>query len=138
MTLAPTSRSQPLRVALVEDDFDVLKSLTLLLRQRGMSVDTYSSGQELLTHWSHLNVDCLISDYKMPRVNGIDLMNKLKRLGFDQPALMITGFFSSTLKDRAVEAGYNDVVEKSSKPQIILDSIYRVVGDREARSTKDK
>ena len=114
-----------LRVALVEDDEQVLRSLKMLLRARGFAVDAYRSGLELLSNHASLQVDCLLIDYKMPRLDGLALLLKLRDLGISTPALMITGYFSATLKDRAVEAGFVDVIEKTSQPQKLLDSIHR-------------
>lgn len=113
-----------LRVALVEDDEQVLRSLKMLLRARGFAVDAYRSGLELLSNHASLQVDCMLIDYKMPRLDGLELIQKLRDLGNTTPALMITGYFSSTLKDRAITAGYVDVVEKTSQPQDLLERIH--------------
>lgn len=113
-----------LRVALVEDDEQVLRSLKMLLRARGFAVDAYRSGLELLSNHASLQVDCMLIDYKMPRLDGLELLQRLRDLGNTTPALMITGYFSTTLKDRAVTAGFVDVIEKTSQPQNLLDSIH--------------
>jgi FixJ family two-component response regulator len=113
-----------LRVALVEDDEQVLRSLQMLLRARGFAVDTYRSGLELLSNHASLQVDCMLIDYKMPRLDGLELIQKLRDLGNTTPALMITGYFSSTLKNRAVNAGFADVIEKTSNPQSLLEKIH--------------
>lgn len=114
-----------LRVALVEDDEQVRRSLMMLMRARGFAVDAYRSGLELLSNYDALQVDCLLIDYKMPRVNGVELLTKLRAMGDTTPALMITGYYSPTLRARAIETGYIDVVEKSSAPQVLLDHIMR-------------
>lgn len=121
-----TTDARDIRVALVEDDQQVRRSLLLLLRTRGFSVDVYRNGMELLSNRSRTNVDCLLVDYKMPQLNGLDLVRILRQNGDNTPALMITGFFSPTLRARALQVGFADVVEKSSEPQNLLDQIRAV------------
>ena len=119
------SVSQPdlLRVALVEDDEEVRYSLMMLLRSRGFAVDSYRNGMEILMNQPSLQVDCLLIDYKLPRFDGVDLLEKMRLAGDTTPAILITGFYSTTLKERALKAGYATVVEKSSAPQEILDRL---------------
>lgn len=119
------SVSQPdlLRVALVEDDEEVRYSLMMLLRSRGFAVDSYRNGMEILMNQPSLQVDCLLIDYKLPRFDGVDLLEKMRLAGDTTPAILITGFYSTTLKERALKAGYAAVVEKSSAPQEILDRL---------------
>ena len=119
------SASQPklLQVALVEDDEEVRYSLMMLLRSRGFAVDSYRNGMEILMNQPSLQVDCLLVDYKLPRFDGVDLLEKMRLAGDRTPAILITGFYSATLRDRAIKAGYTDVVEKSSDPQDMLDRL---------------
>ncbi len=111
MSLAPASLQHG-RVLVVEDNDDVRRSLTLLLRARGFSLDAYRSGIELLSNRALPDADCLLIDYKMPRIDGIELITRIRAAGSTVPALMITGYFSNTLKRRACEAGFHDVLEK--------------------------
>ena len=60
--------------------------------------------------------DCMIIDYKMPRIDGLELMRRIRRLNDLTPGIMITGFYSNHLKERAVQAGYADVLEKPTTP----------------------
>ena len=112
-----------LRVALVEDDEEVRYSLMMLLRSRGFAVDSYRNGMEILMNQPSLQVDCLLIDYKLPRFDGVDLLEKLRQAGDKTPAILIAGFYSATLRDRAINAGYTDVVEKSSDPKDMLDRL---------------
>jgi FixJ family two-component response regulator len=119
----PVPQPSMLRVALVEDDEEVRYSLMMLLRSRGFSVDSYRNGMEILTNQPALQVDCLLIDYKLPRFNGIELLEKMRLAGDHTPAVLITGYYSPTLRDRAIEAGFLDVVEKSSDPQEVLEKL---------------
>jgi CheY-like chemotaxis protein len=78
---------------------------------------------EILTNQPALQVDCLLIDYKLPRFNGVELLEKMRLAGDHTPAVLITGYYSPTLRDRAIEAGFLDVVEKSSDPQEVLEKL---------------
>jgi FixJ family two-component response regulator len=115
------------RVVLIEDDDEVRRSLTLLLRARGYSVDVFRNGMEILSNRSLPQSDCILIDYKMPGMNGLALLQKLRAAGLMTPALMITGFFSNTLLQRAREVGYADVVEKPGLEQGLVNKISALV-----------
>ena len=100
-----------------------MRSLNMLLRTRGCSVDVYSNGFELLERRKPHEADCLLIDYKMPRMDGLILLRLLRAKGDETPALMITGFFSHTLRAQALEAGYAEVLEKPTAPAILMQNI---------------
>lgn len=125
-----SAESKPLEsghIILVEDDENVRRSLTLLLRARGFTVEVYRSAVELLTNRTLPKADCYLIDYKMPNMDGLDLIRRLRELGIKAPALMITGFFSNTLKARAEDAGYADVIEKPPVGSALLDCLNAVM-----------
>ncbi|MEO0465654.1 MAG: response regulator [Pseudomonadota bacterium] len=115
------------RLVLVEDDPDVRRSLTLMLRARGFSMDQYASGTELLSTRVLPIADGLLIDYKLPGINGIELLGRLRKAGQMAPALMITGFISTTLHARAAEAGFLDVIEKPSTGQVLVQRIFDIM-----------
>jgi two-component system response regulator FixJ len=84
----------------------------MMLRARGFTVEVYRSGVELLSNRTPIDAHCMLVDYKMPRVDGLTLLSRLREAGNVTPALMMTGFFSSTLIGRALDAGYSEVLEK--------------------------
>lgn len=112
---------------LIEDDEDVRRSLTLLLRAHGFSVDVYGSGMELFSNRTLPNPDCFLIDYKLPRMDGLELLQKIRARGSDIPALLITGYFSNTLEDRAETAGFHSVIEKPSTSTILLDKLSTIM-----------
>ena len=71
---------------------------------------------------------CLLIDYKMPRIDGIELMQRIRRQRDDTPAIMVTGYYSDSLKHRALLAGFADVLEKPLVPKALQTIITRVIG----------
>ncbi|MEM0985250.1 MAG: response regulator [Pseudomonadota bacterium] len=127
MTSATLSQVKD-RVLLIEDDEDVRRSLTMMLRARGYALDVYESGLELLSTGYLPDADCILIDYKMPKINGLQLLTRLREAGFFAPALLITGFYSHELEQKARDAGYAAVIEKPASADLLARSISDLTG----------
>ena len=104
------------RLILVEDDENVRRSMTMAMRARGFRMDSYRNATEFLMMNGQHGGDCMIIDYKMPRIDGLELMRRIRQLDDATPGIMITGFYSNHLKERALHVGYADVLEKPTTP----------------------
>lgn len=122
-----TSHVPASRLILVEDDENVRRSMTMLLRTRGFRIDAYRNGTELLMMNGQHGGDCLLIDYKMPRIDGLELMRRTREIDDQTPAIMITGFYSDSLQQRALQVGYSSVVEKPSTPAILERTIRQML-----------
>lgn len=128
MNAAPRPQSQPeratlTRLVLIEDDENVRRSMTMLLRARGFQIDTYRDGTEFLMMHGRHGGDCLLIDYKMPRMDGLEVMRRARTQKDETPAIMITGYYSDSLRDRALLAGFADVLEKPAGPGALIEMI---------------
>lgn len=123
------SSLQSKHIVVVEDDENVRHSLTLILRTRGVQVETYRSGGELLSSRTLPKPNCFLIDFKMANLDGISLLAKLRDLGLNQPALLITGFVSNTLNQRALEVGYSGIIEKPIQSLDLFKSISIAMSD---------
>jgi two-component system, LuxR family, response regulator FixJ len=102
----------PLTIDVVDDDRDVLGSLRFLLESEGFQVRTFTSGSDLLKCPPVALPDCLIIDYKMDGMNGLDLFQRLRMLGRVSPVVLITGYPDETISTKAAAAGIRHVVLK--------------------------
>ena len=82
---------QQLRVAVVDDDYRVLESLDELLTAAGHQVLVFASGALFLEAQCTRQIDCLISDICMPRMNGWQLMQTAQEDRPGLPVILITG-----------------------------------------------
>lgn len=73
-------------ICIVDDDADHCDALGFLLDNEGYEVQTYSSANDFLAV-DHLRCDCLILDYRMPGINGMELLELLKIKGFTSPII---------------------------------------------------
>ena len=120
-----TPRTAGGRLVIVENDDNVRRSLTLVLRARGYSVNVFRNAAELLSSRTPPQADCLQIDYRMPQMYGVELLKRLRARGNTTPALMLTGYYSPTLRQRAVDAGYFEVLEKPTDSRTLIDHIAR-------------
>lgn len=117
---------KPKHIILIEDDDSVRRSLALILRLRGYTVDVFRNGVELLSSQSLPDASCYLIDYKMPSIDGLQLLARLRSNGVTAPAFMITGFHSPGLLLKAIEAGFLDLMEKPVSGQLIAERIAEV------------
>ncbi len=106
--------SSPARsvVYVVDDDPGVLGSLRFLLETDGFDVETFRSGAALLNAITIDGADCFVIDYKMPNMDGIDLVNRLRSRAIIAPIILITGFPDDRIQAKAAVAGVQDVLLK--------------------------
>lgn len=123
----PTRHEDRARLLLVEDDPGVRRSLQLLLHGRGFEVRAYASGLALLADPTALDAVCLVSDYRMPEIDGILILQRLRQLGWEGKALLITAFRSAHLVNQALAVGYSRVIEKPLIDTALVEAVERAL-----------
>ena len=117
-------------VVVVEDSEPVRKSLSLLLRTRGYRVLAFSHAREALEAAYPQRPDCFLIDFKMPDMDGLELLGALRRAGFDAPAIMVTGVITSDLKAKALAAGFHSLVEKPPHRLALMDEVAGAIASK--------
>jgi FixJ family two-component response regulator len=92
-------------VAIVDDDTAVGNAIEVLMRSVGFIAKAFSSGDEFLRSPELSRTGCLVVDYNMPQMTGLDLHNSLTRLGNEIPTILITAYPSDDIRTRALQAG---------------------------------
>ena len=100
-------------VFVVDDDISVRESLELLIRCEGWQPETFSSGQEFLTRPRVLVPSCLVLDFSLPGLNGLELQKRMTVERTDMPIIFITGYRDVPMTVQAMKAG---AVEFLTKP----------------------
>jgi two-component system, LuxR family, response regulator FixJ len=108
-------------IAVVDDDAAVCDSIRVLLEVYHFTVLTYLSGADFFREGP--DVACLIVDYQMPGLDGLDLIAELRQRGSTVPAIMITGASAPTLERRATQLGIRQVLRKPVSAQALLRAI---------------
>ena len=104
-TLTRHSELAQSKVLIIDDDPAVRNSLKFALEVEGFSVRAYQTGAELLKDADIPDDGCLVVDYKLPEMNGLDLLVELRRRKVDLPAILITTHPNAAVRDRAAKAG---------------------------------
>lgn len=126
-SLVKTSNRRP-RLALVDDDPGVRRSLQLMLSGRGLEVRAYGAGRDLLADPLAREADVLVADYKMPEANGLELLARLRAAGWAGPAILITGYPEPDLAARALQAGFMHVLAKPLVDGALANTIAGLLG----------
>jgi len=117
--------SESRHILIVDDESLVRRSLSELLTLQGYTVSSVSSGKEALDSLKNYTADIVITDIKMPELDGMQLLKKIKTLYPDIPVILITGYGS--IED-AVEAMKEGAYDYITKP--IVDSEIKIVIER--------
>jgi two-component system, LuxR family, response regulator FixJ len=122
-------------IFVVDDDEAVRDSLTLLLEAVGLKVEAFAGGAEVLARCRETRPACVITDVRMPGMDGLELQQKLSKLHADVPVIVITGHGDVPLAVKAMKAGALDFIEKPFPDNVILASIEAATRSRQARRT---
>lgn len=120
---APT----PLRIALADDQALVRAGLRVLLERRGISIAIEAEdGDALLAALASKRVDVVLSDVRMPGLDGIAFVRALRERGDATPVLLLTTFDDPDLLLRASDAGAQGFLLKDAAPDDLHDAIARL------------
>jgi FixJ family two-component response regulator len=110
-------------VIVVDDDPQVLRSLSFLLEIEGFNVLAFGSGAELLSQSEFPLHGCFVIDYSMPRMNGLELIGKLRDRAISLPVILITGQLNDGIDDEANKMGATQVVRKPHLNDDLINGI---------------
>lgn len=114
-------------VIVVEDDAAVRNSLKFALEMEGLTVRTFKSGPDLLAQGEFPAEGCLVIDYYMPVMNGLDLVSNLRGRRVNLPVILITARATREMRTSAARAGIRMVLEKPLQDSALIDGIRGVL-----------
>src|SRR6266566_2734230 len=132
--------NQP-RVLIVDDDAALLQALpeALRLRMREVTVDTADSAADALDRIAARDYDAIVTDIKMPGMDGLTLLAEIRGRRPDTPILMITGHGEDALAIQALRGGAYDFIPKPIDRDHIVASLHRAIRARALdRRAKDR
>ena len=110
-------------VFVVDDDISVRESLELLIRCAGWQPETFSSGQEFLSRPRVLVPSCLVLDFSLPGLNGLELQKRIAVERTDMPIIFITGYRDVPMTVQAMKAGAVEFLTKPFSDDALLRAI---------------
>jgi FixJ family two-component response regulator len=114
-------------VFIVDDDPAARDSVAVLVRSKGLPVETFASAEEFLAAYQPLARGCLVVDVRMTGMTGLDLLEMLRQRGYSLPVIVITGFGDVPAAVRAMRAGAYTFLEKPCRDQELWASLQRAI-----------
>lgn len=125
-------------VYLVEDDEAVRDAISLVLRTAGLRVLDFPTAEAFLEACVRTSEpQVVVVDVRLPRMNGLDLQNRLAEAGCEAPIILISGHGDIPMARQAFKAGALDFIQKPINDKVLLATIaqgMRIASDRKGRS----
>lgn len=116
-------------IALVDDDRNILTSVSMALEAEGFVVRPYSDGVEALASILRDPVDLAVLDIKMPRMDGLELLNRLRQQS-DVPVIFLTSKDAEADEVQGLRLGADDYITKPFSQRLLLERIRAVLRRR--------
>ena len=112
-------------VHIVDDEESVRKSLAFLLTMAGFTVRVHDSATRFLAAAPSIEKACLVTDLRMPDMNGVELLERLNQQNNMIPAIVITGHGDVPMAVAAMKAGAIDFIEKPFEDEVLIEAIMK-------------
>jgi two-component system response regulator FixJ len=121
-------------VHVVDDDVAVRQSLSFLLASDGLPVCLHESASSFLENVKEASAGCIVTDVRMPGIDGIEFLRRLRRSGFSLPVIVMTGHADVPLAVQAMKEGALDFIEKPFNDDVFLATVRAAIERQEARA----
>jgi two-component system response regulator FixJ len=114
-------------IHLIDDDDSVRQSLAFSLTTAGLAVRTYESAVAFLEALPGVQPGCVVTDVRMPGIDGLELQRRLREMAVNLPVIVITGHGDVRLAVEAMKAGAVDFIEKPFDDDDLLAAIHSAI-----------
>jgi two-component system response regulator ChvI len=119
-------------IALVDDDQNILTSVSMTLEAEGFEVRTFTDGETALRSLSHRPVDLAVLDIKMPRLDGMELLSRLRKTS-TLPVIFLTSKDEEIDEVLGLRMGADDYIRKPFSQRLLIERIRALLRRREAQ-----
>jgi len=123
-------------IYVVDDDVSICKSLSLLLGSNGFRVETFTSAEEFLNFKHPKVLSCLVSDIRLPNINGFALQEIMSQRGIITPIVFITGHGDIPMSVKAMKAGAIDFLPKPFTEKQLLNAVTLAISKSKIQNLK--
>ena len=117
-----------IRILIVDDEALVCWSLSRALQEEGYEVSTAQSGEEALDIMTEWKFDLVVTDLRLPQLNGMDLLREIKRRFPKCKVLMISAFGTPRVRDEAMKEGVLQFFDKPFDIKELRESVRSALG----------
>ena len=126
MSMMSTAKMKP-AVFIIDDDLDVRRSLSLLVKSVDLDAQTYATAALFLEQYRREQPGCLVLDVRMPGMTGLELQKELTERGIRIPIIFISAFGEIQMATSTLRKGAIDFVTKPFSPQYLLERIHEAI-----------
>jgi FixJ family two-component response regulator len=119
-------------IVVAEDDASLRRALERLLTVAGFEPHSFESAEEVLADEAASHAACVVSDLKLPAASGLDLLDEMRRRGWQAPMIIITAFDVPDVRNEAARHGVASLLGKPFSATTLLDAIDAVTGSASA------
>jgi len=128
--------SEKMIVHVIDDDEAMRESLVFLLRAAQIGAEAFSSAPAFLDSLPDARLSCVITDIRMPEMNGLDLLRRLREMKIEVPVIVITGHGDVPLAVEAMKFGAIDFLEKPFDDEVLLTSVRSALERQEGEAKR--
>ena len=110
-------------VCIVDDDESARDSLAFVVQNANLEVRGYASPKELLDTWDESTPSCLVVDYQMPGMSGLELIQIIRQRGSMVPFVLVTGYGTVPMVIQAMKLGAVTVIEKPFRHESLIEML---------------
>ncbi len=114
-------------IYIVDDEEDILDILSMILSKGGYDFKTFLSPLDLLKEFSTKKPDAILSDFRMPEMNGVELLKSVRSTHQSLPFIIISAQIEKSQMIEAIDLGVTGVVEKPFKDQDLLAKLSKAL-----------
>ena len=123
-----------LHILLVDDDELIRDSLSMAFKNRGCHFRAYASAEEALQTLASDRFDIIISDFKLPGMDGLTFLKSAATTFPRSINILITTYLEKGMVAEAFRCGVHDFIEKPFSPQKLIDAVYRLTAGHQPAS----
>lgn len=123
-------------IFIVDDDPAVRDSLAVLLEVEGYRVRVFDSAESFLEAWTPQLQGGLLLDVRMPGMDGLELLERLNKLGNHLPVVVMTGHGDVPLAVRSMKLGALDFIEKPLSDTLLLEAVRAMIAYEKERQER--
>jgi len=124
-------------IALVDDDRNILTSVSMALESEGYNIKSFTDGQAALAAFTTMTPDLAILDIKMPRMDGMELLRRLRQKS-DVPVIFLTSKDEEADEQLGLELGADDYIKKPFSQRLLLARVRAVLRRSTAGSEPER
>lgn len=130
--MSESSSADPIgqRVVVVDDERNIRRTLSMVLEGEGYAVETFESAEDFLPRLGQGRIDVLLLDVRLPGMDGITLLEKVREAQPNLPVLMISGHASIEEAVKAMNIGAADFMEKPLSRERVLVTVQNAIDNR--------